>query len=176
MSALVAPERVWWKPLGKDEKAWFIASLLWCLFMFSVMWWWPLVGEQNTPMESYRVDPKLFQQRAEAFVARYQVGELNGTPVVRPPAGEDVYLLARTFQFQPVLELQKGQTYRILLSSIDMEHGFSLQPLNMNFQVLPGYVYVLHLTPQEAGEYSLVCNEYCGLGHHLMTGKIIVRE
>jgi cytochrome c oxidase subunit 2 len=33
---------------------------------------------------------------------------------------------------------------------------------------------VLTLTPSETGEFGVVCNEYCGLGHHLMVGKIYV--
>ncbi len=176
MSALTPPERVWWKPLGRDEKIWLVVGLIWCLFMFSVMWWWPLVGEQNTPIESYRIEPSLFSERTERFIEAYQVGEVNGVPIVEPPAGVEVYLEARAFEFRPVLKLKKGESYRILLSSTDFQHGFSLQPFNMNFQALPGYLYVINITPQDVGEFPLVCNEYCGLGHHLMTGKFIVTE
>jgi cytochrome c oxidase subunit 2 len=32
------------------------------------------------------------------------------------------------------------------------------------------------LTPADAGEFTILCNEYCGLGHHLMVGKLIVTE
>ena len=46
----------------------------------------------------------------------------------------------------------------------------------MNFQVIPGYDYVLEITPPEAGEYTILCNEFCGVGHHLMSGKLIVKE
>ena len=51
-----------------------------------------------------------------------------------------------------------------------------MAPHSINFQVLPDYVTVIQLTPEEAGEYPIVCNEYCGLGHHLMLGRIIVTE
>jgi cytochrome c oxidase subunit 2 len=33
---------------------------------------------------------------------------------------------------------------------------------------------VLTITPNQTGEFSIVCNEYCGLGHHMMLGKIFV--
>jgi cytochrome c oxidase subunit II len=46
--------------------------------------------------------------------------------------------------------------------------------VNLNFQVLPGYLYVIEGHAHETGEFSIVCNEFCGLGHHLMTGRIIV--
>jgi cytochrome c oxidase subunit II len=74
----------------------------------------------------------------------------------------------------PALELQKDQTYRLHLSALDLQHGFSLQPININVQVHPGYEHVLTVTPDQAGEFSIVCNEYCGLGHHTMLGKIFV--
>ena len=74
----------------------------------------------------------------------------------------------------PMLELEKGQTYRLHMSSIDLQHGFSLQPVNINIQVHPGYDMVTTVTPNQAGEFGIVCNEYCGLGHHTMTGRIYV--
>ena len=30
--------------------------------------------------------------------------------------------------------------------------------------------------PTNPGKYSILCNEYCGIGHHTMTGKIYVTE
>jgi cytochrome c oxidase subunit 2 len=32
------------------------------------------------------------------------------------------------------------------------------------------------LKPDEPGSYSIICNEYCGLQHHLMRGQIIVER
>ena len=50
-----------------------------------------------------------------------------------------------------MLELEKGQTYRLHLSSLDWQHGFSLQPTNINLQVHPGIEHVITLTPTETG-------------------------
>ena len=58
---------------------------------------------------------------------------------------------------------------------MDWQHGFSLQPVNINLQIVPGYEMVLTVAPDQAGEFTVVCNEYCGIGHHLMLGKIYVR-
>ena len=30
------------------------------------------------------------------------------------------------------------------------------------------------VTPNQSGTYSVVCNEYCGIGHHTMVGRIHV--
>ena len=76
------------------------------------------------------------------------------------------------WQWYPALRLRQRETYRIHLSALDLQHGFSLQPLNMNFQAVPGYDHVLTLTPTSTGEFTIVCNEFCGIGHSSMTGKI----
>ncbi|MFW5933793.1 MAG: cytochrome C oxidase subunit II, partial [Actinomycetota bacterium] len=112
----------------------------------------------------------------EDFVAEHKVDEVDGADVVEPPPGSDVYLHANRFAFRPVLKLQQGEEYRLLVSSTDVQHGLSLQPTNLNFQVLPGYLYVIRITPDEVGEFPIVCNEYCGLGHHVMTGLIVVDD
>ena len=46
--------------------------------------------------------------------------------------------------------------------------------MNMNFQVVPGYDHVLTIKPTAPGEYPIICNEFCGIGHQQMVGKIIV--
>jgi len=42
-------------------------------------------------------------------------------------------------------------------------------------QVLPGYEHVMTITPNRAGTYAIVCNEYCGIGHHKMVSKLYVK-
>ena len=42
--------------------------------------------------------------------------------------------------------------------------------------VTPGYDYVAEIPPTQVGEYAVVCNEYCGIGHHLMVTKLIVTD
>ncbi len=173
-STLLPPPERWWTKLGPDERRWLTIAFVWCLILFSGMYIWLGIGQQQTPIESYRIHPAVFAAEVEAFVDEYQVDEIAGAAVVAPPPGSDVYLHANQFAFRPVLQLQKGETYRLLVSSTDVQHGLSLQPVNLNFQVLPGYLYVIRITPDETGEFPIVCNEYCGLGHHVMTGLIVV--
>lgn len=176
LNSLRSPRRIYLHPLGKDEKIWLAFAFVWCIFLFVAMFAWMGIGEQQTPIESYRIDPAEFRQLAEAFIAENTVGDLNGIPIVVPNERGEVYMAAQSFVWRPVIQLRKGETARIYLSSYDVQHGLSIQPLNLNFQVLPGYIYVVNLTPTETGEFSLVCNEYCGLGHHAMSGRIIVTE
>ena len=170
------PERIWWRPLKSDEKIWVVVAFGWAVFMFVFMIAWHRIGGQNTPSTTYRTTPADFARVAGDFIEKYKIGEEAGRAVVQPPAGGDAYMIARIWSFDPILVLQKGKKYRLHLSSLDLQHGFSLQPLNLNFQILPGYVYVVTITPKEVGEFSVICNEYCGIGHHTMVGKIIVKE
>ncbi len=176
--ALTPPEnRFWWnEPLHRMEIVWITVAFLWGVIMFLTMVYWHIVGKQNLSNEAYRIKPDAFAAKAEAFVAKYKVREEGDTkiPVVKPPAGGDAYLIARLWEWWPILELEKGQSYRLHMSSLDWLHGFSLQPTNINIQVHPDYEMVLTLTPTQAGEFAIVCNEFCGIGHHNMLGRIHV--
>ncbi len=178
-SSLAKPQGIWWKALGRDERLWVAIAVIWGLGMFVwIVFLWPLIGNQQNEIRSYRITPADFHARVEQFTAAYRVGELGGTPVVAPPPRSDVYLEALSFAWRPVLQLRRGEPYRLLISSRDVQHGFSLvmAPHSINFQALPGYVSEIELTPEHSGEYSIVCNEFCGLGHHLMVGRIIVTD
>ncbi len=172
-------ERIWWKePIARPELIWIAVAFLWGLVMFFMMIYWHGVGEQNLSNEAYRIKPEVFGERVEAMAEAYTVREEGdtGIPVVHPPPGSDVYMLARLWEWWPILELEKDQSYRLHLSSMDWQHGFSLQPENINIQVHPGYDFVLTITPDKPGIYSVVCNEFCGVGHHMMLGRIYVVE
>ncbi len=178
MSSFLPPsERDWWSvPVGKQEIVWIGIALVWCLIMFFMMPYWHIYGKQNLSNEAYQTTPVAFQAKVDEMVSKYKVGEEAGFPIVRPPVGSDVYMLGRLWQWYPILELEKDQPYRIHLSSMDWQHGFSLQPVNINLQIVPGYEMVVTMTPDQAGEFTVVCNEFCGIGHHTMLGKIYVKE
>lgn len=173
--AIHEPERIWWKPLSKDERIWVGVALIWMVVSFLFMPLYHLYGAQNPPNETYRVTPEVFDKLTEGMVAKYKIGEENGYPVVKPNPSEPVYLKASMWSWYPVLSLEKGKTYRIHMSSMDLDHGFSLQPINLNFMVIPGYDHVVTITPTTTGAFHIVCNEYCGFGHHTMVGKIYVK-
>jgi cytochrome c oxidase subunit II len=178
MSAILPPSsRVWWKqPLDRVEGTWIVIAFLWCLAMFFMMPYWHVFGKQNLSNEAYRTTPEAYSAKAQAMVDKYTVRAETDQqiPVVHPPAGGDVYLVARLWAWWPILELEKGQSYRLHLSSMDYMHSFSLQPENMNIQVIPGYEGVYTITPTRSGKYSVICNEYCGIGHHTMASYLYV--
>ncbi|MDE3074171.1 MAG: cytochrome c oxidase subunit II, partial [Chloroflexota bacterium] len=118
-------------------------------------------------------------------VAAFNAGDGNlsvKTPDGIKPKGDDAYIGAVRFSWVPnPLVLDVGRPYRLHLSSRDVNHGFSIHEHDQasqkaNFQVLPGYDYVLKMTFDKPGVYDIVCQEYCGAGHQFMVGKIIVQQ
>jgi len=180
MSAIEPPsEIVWWKqPLDRVEGTWITMALIGSLFTFFMMPFWHVYAKQNLSNEAYRTTPQAFMAKTQAMVDEFTVRKDPSTliPVVRPPPGSDGYLVGRLWQWWPLLEFEKGQTYRLHISSMGWQHGFSLQPININAQILPGYELVLTVTPDTADEQTIICNEFCGIGHHTMLGKIFITE
>jgi cytochrome c oxidase subunit 2 len=158
------------------EIIWISIAFVWGLVMFFTMIYWHIYGEQNLSNEAYRVDPEAYAAKVEAFAEQYKVRDegVTGIPVVRPPAGGDAYVIARLWEWWPILELQKDQTYRLHLSSLDWLHGFSLQPTNINIEVHPNYEMIVTIKPDRTGQFGVICNEFCGIGHQNMVGRIYV--
>ena len=95
------------------------------------------------------------------------------------PGIYEVNLLAVRFQFIPneiVLEDPKRVVFRV--ASQDVIHGFEVVGTSVNAMVIPGYIAQFVWEPPEdaEGEYLIVCNEYCGVGHHLMSGKLVIKR
>ncbi len=175
-TGLDSPRGNWWKPAHKAEKTWVVIAFLWCMVLFAMMPLWHWKGGQNPSGTRRRTTPTEFYKRTMEFTNQYKVGDDRGMPIVAPPPGSDIYLTAMAFQWTPILKLEKGKEYTLHLSSLDVNHGFSLYPVNINFQVIPGYDYGLRITPTASGDFRIICNEFCGIGHHTMVGRVIVED
>ncbi|MEM9597399.1 MAG: cytochrome c oxidase subunit II [Acidobacteriota bacterium] len=85
--------------------------------------------------------------------------------------------LAQLYAFQPsVIRVPAGVPVTFRMTSPDVIHGFQVVGTNANAMIVPGYVSQFTTTFQEPGEYLVLCNEYCGVAHHLMYSKLIVEE
>ena len=154
-TGLESPRGGWWQPAHKSEKVWVGIAFVWCMVLFAMMPLWHWKGGQNPSGIRTRTTPAAYGDRLTKFIADYQTGDDRGIPIVR---------------------LQKGVEYTLHLSSLDVNHGFSLYPINVNFQVVPGYDYGLRVTPNASGDFRIICNEFCGIGHHLMVGRVVVDD
>jgi len=93
------------------------------------------------------------------------------------PSGATVIAVGMMFAFNPAeIRVPAGTPVTFRLTSVDVVHGFQIVGTNANTMVIPGYVSQFTTTFRSPGEYLIVCNEYCGLGHHQMYAKLLVEE
>ncbi|NJA07027.1 cytochrome C oxidase subunit II [Methylococcaceae bacterium WWC4] len=58
--------------------------------------------------------------------------------------------------------------------SLDVIHGVHMPMTNMSTMIVPGYVAQVKTELHHTGDYPLLCNEYCGMGHAHMWSNIKV--
>jgi cytochrome c oxidase subunit II len=59
-------------------------------------------------------------------------------------------------------------------TSADVVHGLIIEGTNINTMLVPGYVSELPVRFKSAGEHVMPCQEFCGIGHQGMWGKVRV--
>ena len=173
-SPVTPPAPGWARRLPADEKIflWIVVASVVVMTAFTIGWLY--LGHQNVPTASYRTSPAAFAAKTQAFAAKYQ--QADGR--VHVPVGTDAYLMAYRYAFFPTLVVKAGHPVRIWLSSLDALHGFSVvgHGLSVNLTISPNHAYGATFTPTKPGRYLIVCNEYCGLSHHLMQANLYVEK
>jgi|SRR5690625_5288671 len=90
-------------------------------------------------------------------------------------------IVAEAFNFDvgtddKVVQIPKGATVHFQVTTKDVLHGFEIAGTNINMMLEPGYISTYTNTFKNAGTFTLLCNEYCGVGHHMMYATIEVVE
>ena len=89
----------------------------------------------------------------------------------------ELVFVASAFVYNPGnIEVPKGAKVKIIATTTDVIHGFTVAGTNINMMLEPGYISEYVATFNKAGEFLVLCNEYCGTGHHLMNSRIEVVE
>jgi cytochrome c oxidase subunit II len=152
--------------MHKFEKIWLIFGIG-SLFVFLAVLGVSAFAQGNQPPSCLTtIDPEKVDQ----------------TPPFNQPGlvkvGENEYqlnIVASAFAYMPnQVEIPKGAKVTINVATKDVIHGFEMVGTNVNMMVEPGYVSSFTKTFNEVGEFTILCNEYCGAGHHLMTAKVKV--
>lgn len=74
------------------------------------------------------------------------------------------------------IRIPKGSTVLFQVTTTDVIHGFNVAGTNVNMMVEPGYISSYETVFDKTGEFTIVCNEYCGVGHHQMYATVEVYE
>jgi len=96
-----------------------------------------------------------------------------------PMAGKErvIKIVAKRFAYSPnQIVLKTGESARLEFTALDFTHGFKIPDLGIRADLPPGKVTVVSLTPQKAGSYDFLCDNFCGSGHEEMNGRIVVKD
>lgn len=105
--------------------------------------------------------------------SRQQPAPADGEPKV-------FEVIARRFAFEPAtIEVTEGDRVRLLVRSADGPHGVEIKAFKVKKAVpraKPGDEPItIEFVATSAGEFPILCSEYCGNGHKDMTGTLVVK-
>ena len=88
-----------------------------------------------------------------------------------------IEISAKKFEFSPSqITLKKGEPVILRLSSSDRVHGFMSKPLKIDTDIPADKSEDVAITPDTAGDFTVICDHYCGTGHGNMKMKVTVVE
>lgn len=147
------------------ERIWMIGVTVMLAIMFTTMAIAGIGHSETPPSHVETINPSAVMADArfrQAGVSVDGAGHLHASVV------------GTTFAWLPSsMTLPAGTPVTFHITSLDVIHGFEIVRTNGQSMVIPGYVSQF-TTSFAAGEYMIVCNEYCGVGHHLMFAKLTV--
>lgn len=104
----------------------------------------------------------------------------GAAPLPAPAAAMEpveVYLMAFQWGFEPqTLRLGVGRPYRFRMMAVDVAHGAALQlgPASRVIRLRRGALVEQELTFTRPGSHLVYCTVFCGPGHELMAGRLLV--
>ena len=106
-------------------------------------------------------------------------GETVRTRVQDKPADSEprtIEVVAKRFTFEPSrVEVKEGERIKLVIKSADGVHGVEIKKFKISKLVPRGGEPVeIVFVANAAGEYPILCSEYCGKGHDEMKGTLVV--
>ncbi|PCJ22076.1 MAG: cytochrome c oxidase subunit II [Gammaproteobacteria bacterium] len=74
------------------------------------------------------------------------------------------------------LHLPLGQVTHLLLRSKDVLHDFAVPQFRVKMDLIPGTVTYQWFETTKIGQYEILCEELCGMGHFVMRGHVVVES
>ena len=85
-------------------------------------------------------------------------------------------VIASRFTFDPAtIAVVQGDRVRLRVRSADRAHGIGIKAFRVKALVPnSGEVVTVEFVADRAGAFEISCSEYCGSGHAVMKGRLIV--
>ena len=74
------------------------------------------------------------------------------------------------------LHLPVGRPVKLIMTSEDVIHNFSIPAMRVKADVIPGRFVQIWFEPSRPGTYQIFCAEYCGTQHSGMIGQVVVMD
>lgn len=153
--------------MHRSEKIWLTLSFGMIMLFMIATGYQTFALNMGPPSHTETIDPQKVDQTAPFDQPGIrQIGENE----------YEVVMTLQAFSFTPAkLEFPVGSTIHFTLTSKDVIHGFQIVGTNANAMVMPGHIQKITQTFDAAGDYLVLCNEYCGAGHQVMATIITVK-
>jgi len=173
-----------------------IITLVGTLLIFAIAKW--LIGSTKVVESIETVAPKMYGLRKTYFIFLLALivvalfGTLRGLPYFAPGDAEPDYAVTVTGSMwswevgaitsradgSTVEQVPAGKLIEFQVDSTDVNHGIAIYNgeghILTQTQVMPGHPSKLYYQFETPGTYHLVCMEYCGAGHPVMSGQLQV--
>jgi len=150
------------------ERTWVWISLALAVVMGVMLGYFAVANNLHPPSNVETIDSSRLHLSEE-------FAEDNLGVKTNPDGSVRVTLVAARYGFYPPrIEVPVDTPVTFRLASADVLHGVHVPNTNMTTMVVPGYIAEVTTTFPRTGEYSLLCNEYCGLGHDSMWSRLVI--
>ncbi|MEL7238482.1 MAG: hypothetical protein AAGK78_06440, partial [Planctomycetota bacterium] len=135
---------------------------------------WPVPPEEDPATYTFRGTrgpAELPAERRTSYIEAYrQIVNPLGKDFADPAGLDDVW---RSSASRPLRAIA-GTPVEVQLGSIDVIHDFNVPAMRVKQDAVPGLWGTVRFTPTDAGEYTILCAEFCGWGHYTMQSRLIV--
>ncbi len=154
--------------VDRYEKIWIYVSSIVTAVMVGLLGFYAVANNIHPPSNVETIDSASLHL-SEDFA------EDNLGVVENSDGSVTVTMVAARYGFYPRrVEVPANTPVKFRLASFDVLHGVHAPGTNMATMVVPGYVSEVNTRFPAPGEYPLLCNEYCGLGHDQMWSRLVV--
>lgn len=153
--------------MHKSEEIWLILSFGMIIIFMLITGYQTFALGMGPPSGKELIDPQKVDETAPFdHPGVFEIGENE----------YEVVMTLEVFSFNPSnIEVPVGSTVHFTMTSKDVVHGFQIAETNVNAMVMPGHIQKISQKFDKPGEYLVLCNEYCGSGHHFMSTTITVK-
>ncbi|NIK12047.1 cytochrome c oxidase subunit II [Alkalibacillus almallahensis] len=151
----------------KLEKVWLAIGFITLVAFLTTVGIQAFASGHGAPSDLTKVDPQNLEE-TEPFddPGLHEIGENE----------YELVMILQSYGFTPnEITIPEGATLHFKITSKDVVHGFEIAGTTVNMMATPGYVNSTTYTFDETGEYLILCNEYCGTGHHFMSAQLEVK-